>query len=119
MRFVDKPVLIDNGSVYGTIDKEVSPGRFQIRIAPYLFVQRDLSDISFVGWQIVITGSEAMCGGAARIYSKRVWFNREVAQAECDKCLETCIQKGTILPYERNVAAKPEARLREIEIICS
>ena len=119
MRFVDRPVLIDNGTVYGTIDKEVSPGRFEIRIAPYLFVQRDLSDISFVGWQIVITGSEALCGGAVTINTKRVWFNREAAQAECDKCLETCLQEGKILPYERNVAVEPAVRLREVEIIVS
>ena len=119
MNLIDRPVLIDHGTVYGTIDKEVSPGRFQIRIAPSLFVQRDLSEISFVGWQIVITGSEAMCGGAVTLYSKRVWFNREAAQAECDKCLETCLQEGKILPHEHLVAVKPEARLREVEIIYS
>jgi hypothetical protein len=117
MQLYDRPVLINQGTVYGTVITELEDNQVRIKLSTGETTIRYISEISFVGWQIVITGSEAMCGGAVTLYSKRVWFNREAAQAECAKCLKTCLQDGKILPYERNVAVEQGVRLREVEIL--
>jgi hypothetical protein len=71
-----------------------------------------------IGWQIQVTGSETMCGGAVTLRSKKIYLDRNDANNAIAGCIAWAVQHNLIYPhYERNESAEPKGTLVEVEIV--
>jgi hypothetical protein len=71
-----------------------------------------------IAWQIQVTGSETLCGGAVKFRSKRIFLDKNDANNAIPGAIAYAIQRDLICPhYERNESAEPSGSLIEVEIV--